>query len=170
MTGGASGIGAAIVRALEEAGVAVQVLDLDDGFDVGDPLAWESVQPAGLVCLNAGRLSGQSDLGSFDRDAYWRTLRTNVDGVVLGMARLAPAMPPGGSFVVTCSTAGLGAFPFDPVYAASKHALVGFVRSVASRLAEQGLRANLVCPGVVDTLFLPESRRQMFRELDFPLV
>ena len=49
VTGGRSGIGAAIVAALKRDGVDVQVLDLADGFDVSDPHAWESVDAVDLA-------------------------------------------------------------------------------------------------------------------------
>ena len=54
VTGGASGIGAAIVGLLRDEGAEVRALDLSDGFDVSDPAAWEEVGPVELACLNAG--------------------------------------------------------------------------------------------------------------------
>ena len=53
----------------------------------------------------------------------------------------------GGAIVITASVAGLIAWPPDPVYTISKHGLVGYVRSIAPSLAEQGITINAVCPG-----------------------
>ena len=60
VTGAAGGIGRAIVAALEAEGAAVRGLDVVDGFDVSIPEAWERVEPADLVCLNAGVLAGEA--------------------------------------------------------------------------------------------------------------
>jgi NAD(P)-dependent dehydrogenase (short-subunit alcohol dehydrogenase family) len=60
----------------------------------------------------------------------------------------------GGSIVATASLAGLGPHADDPVYAGTKHFVVGLVRSLAPRLAEQGIRINAVCPGGVETALL----------------
>ena len=74
-------------------------------------------------------------------------MAVNVDGVVLGVRRLAQVMPAGGRIVATASLAGLTAMPDDPVYAATKHAVVGFVRSVAPTLERAGSRSTRSAPG-----------------------
>jgi NAD(P)-dependent dehydrogenase (short-subunit alcohol dehydrogenase family) len=169
VTGGASGIGAAVVALLEQGGANVQVLDLRDGFDVADPSAWEAVGPAELACLNAGVVTGEADLTRVSDDAYRRILRTNVDGVVFGARRLARVMEEGSAIVVTASLAGLTATAGDPLYALTKHAVVGFVRSVAPQLAERGIRINAVAPGFADTPLLGDGRARFERE-GFPLL
>jgi NAD(P)-dependent dehydrogenase (short-subunit alcohol dehydrogenase family) len=60
----------------------------------------------------------------------------------------------GGSLLFTASTSGLQGSVFSPVYSAVKFGVVGFVRSLAKRLAPEGIRANAVCPGSVDTPML----------------
>jgi NAD(P)-dependent dehydrogenase (short-subunit alcohol dehydrogenase family) len=67
----------------------------------------------------------------------------------------------GGAIVVTASVAGLVAFPDDPYYAATKHGVVGFVRSVAPQLAAKGVRINAVCPSATDTPILDDERRAL---------
>ena len=131
VTRGASGIGAAISALLSQEGAEVQVLDLRDGFDVADPKAWEEVGPVDLACLNAGVTTGESELAAISDEAYRRILSANVDGVVLGARRLARVMAPGSAIVATASLAGLVPTPVDPIYSLTKHAVVGFVRSVA---------------------------------------
>ena len=85
VTGGASGLGAAIVARLRAEEYEVEVLDLTTGFDVSDPLAWERVGSVEVACLNAGVLGGGADPSSIDVGAYRRTLSVNLDGVVLGV-------------------------------------------------------------------------------------
>ena len=146
VTGGASGIGAAIVTRLRAEEIEVEVLDLTNGFDAGEPADWEEVGPVEIACLNAGVLGGPSDPGEISLEHYRRAMRVNVDGVVLGVRRLARVMPPGGRIVVTASLAGLTAMPDDPVYAATKHAVVGFVRSAAAPLEAAGSRSTPFAP------------------------
>jgi NAD(P)-dependent dehydrogenase (short-subunit alcohol dehydrogenase family) len=147
VTGSAGGIGRAIVAALEAEGATVRGLDLVDGFDVSDPVAWTEVEPADLVCLNAGVLAK----GDGTVDDYRRILGVNVDGVVFGVQALAPRMRDGSVFVVTASLAGLVPMESDPLYVLTKHAVVGFARSMAPVLEPRGIRINLVCPGIVRT-------------------
>jgi NAD(P)-dependent dehydrogenase (short-subunit alcohol dehydrogenase family) len=151
VTGGASGIGAAIVARLRAEGYEVESLDVVDGFDVTDPEAWERVGAVDLACLNAGVITGEADLERLTLDQYRRALGVNVDGVVLGVRRLAGVLEPGSAIVATASLAGLVGVPDDPIYALTKHAVVGFVRSVAPQLAERGVRIQAICPGWADT-------------------
>ena len=169
VTGGRSGIGAAIVAALERDGVRVDVLDIADGFDVSDPRAWEEVGAIDLACLNAGVVAAEADPARISDDQYRRILGVNLDGVVFGVRRMAQVMD-GGSLVVTASLAGLTATEPDPLYALTKHAVVGFVRSVAPKLlADRGIRLNMVNPGFVDTPLLGEGR-EAFVAAGFPLL
>ena len=160
VTGGASGIGAAVVRALEQEGATVQSLDLATGFDVSDPEAWEGVAGVEFAFLNAG-VGGSGD----DLAGYRRMLGANVDGVVFGVRRMEEVMERGGSIVVTASLAGLMPMPADPIYTLTKHAVVGYVRAIAPRLAGCGITINAVCPGFVDTpIVVPELREWIAAE------
>ena len=160
VTGGASGIGAAVVRALEGEGASVQSLDLTTGFDVSDPDAWEDVDGVDFAFLNAG-VGGSGD----DLAGYRRMLGVNVDGVVFGVRRMEQAMASGGSIVATASLAGLMPMPADPIYTLTKHAVVGYVRAMAPHLAERGIRINAICPGFVDTpIVTPELREWIASE------
>ena len=169
VTGGRSGIGAAIVSALEREGADVRVLDLADGFDVSDPHAWDDVGAVDLACLNAGVVAREHDMARISDEQYRRILGANVDGVVYGVRRLAQVMERG-SIVVTASLAGLTATEADPLYALTKHAVVGFVRSAAPQLAARGIRLNMVNPGFVDTPMLDEVGRAAFEAAGFPLL
>ena len=170
VTGGASGIGAAIVGRLEAEGFAVESLDLTTGFDVTDPSHWDAVGPVDVACLNAGVLGGPRDPVEIDVDAYRRAVAVNVDGVVLGVRRLAGVMPEGGRIVCTASLAGLMEIVDDPIYGATKHAVVGFVRSVAPTLAARGIAINVLCPGIADTPMLAPETKERFRAASFPLL
>ena len=167
VTGSASGIGAAIVDLLRDEGAEVQALDLADGFDVSDPQAWETVGAVELACLNAGVTTGEHDVSRLSDDAYRRILGANLDGVVFGVRRLADVMEPGSAIVATASLAGLVPSPADPIYTLTKHAVVGFVRSVAPQLEERGIRINAVAPGFVETPLIDAAP---FTAAGFPLL
>jgi NAD(P)-dependent dehydrogenase (short-subunit alcohol dehydrogenase family) len=166
VTGGRSGIGAAIVEAV---GPGAEILDLADGHDVSDGATWSALDgPFEAAFLNAGIVTGESDVATLSDAAYRRILAVNVDGVIFGVRELAARlMPGGGAIVVTASLAGLTDMRSDPVYALTKHALVGFVRSVAPQLSARGIRINAVCPGPVDTPLVPEEVRD---RIPWPLI
>ena len=159
MTGSAGGIGSAIVSRLQTEGFNVRELDVLDGFDVSDSNAWEHIGSVDLACLNAGVFTGESEIAALTDDQYRQALGVNVDGVVFGVRRLDRVMPKGGCIVVTASLAGLTEVADDPVYGLTKHAVVGFVRSVAPQLAARGIRIQAVCPGWADTGLTSEGFR-----------
>ena len=87
-------------------------------------------------------------------------MAVNIDGVVFGVQALCPLIEPGGAITVTASVAGLVPLPFDPFYAMTKSALVGFVRSMAKRLEDEQIRINAFCPHGIDTAIVADQLRQ----------
>jgi NAD(P)-dependent dehydrogenase (short-subunit alcohol dehydrogenase family) len=170
VTGAAGGLGRAIVERLEQEGADVLELDLVTGFDVSDPTAWQSIDRVELACLNAGVATSTADITELTAEEYRRVVAVNVDGVIYGVRRLAREMEEGDAIVVTASLAGLTGVESDPIYALTKHAVVGFVRSVAPQLAERGIRINAVCPGFADTPMVAGELRASLEEAGFPLL
>jgi NAD(P)-dependent dehydrogenase (short-subunit alcohol dehydrogenase family) len=166
ITGGRGGLGRAFAEALGDA--EVTALDLPE-FDVGDPAAWRALEGSyDAAFLNAGVVTGETEMAALTDEQYERAMRANIDGVVYGVRELAARlMPNGGSIVATASLAGLTATPMDPIYALTKHAVVGFVRSCAPQLAARGIRLNALCPGYTDT---PIVDREFFETIDVPLM
>ena len=170
VTGASGGIGQAIVERLEHEGTEVQELDLVTGFDVSDPTAWQSVDRVELACLNAGVATSTASITELTDDEYRRVIAVNVHGVVYGVRRLACVLEKGDAIVVTASLAGLTGVESDPIYALTKHAVVGFVRSVAPQLAEREIRINAVCPGFADTPMVAGELRAALEDAEFPLL
>ncbi|WDZ83570.1 SDR family oxidoreductase [Micromonospora cathayae] len=181
VTGGAGGIGAAVARRLAASGRRVVVADL--AVPAGEALAAEiggvfvrtdvtslddnrAVVAAAarlgrldVVHLNAGVSGGCGFGDEFAPDRYLRALSVNLNGVVFGVHAALPRLRGrGGTIVVTGSLAGLVGSAFDPVYATTKHAVIGLVRCLAPALAPDGIRINALCPTFVDTPFIDEAR------------
>lgn len=173
VTGGARGIGESTVRLLVGEGAEVVVADvLDDAgralaeetgsayvhLDVADPQSWREAldgRTVDLGVLNAGIGARYDDLVDLPDDVVEQVLAVNTAGVLVGTRELLRSMRGrGGAISVTASIAGLVAHTQSPVYAASKWAVVGWVRSVAPSLLADGVRINAVCPGLVDTPIL----------------
>ncbi len=103
----------------------------------------------GLVC-NVGIGAGLGMTGTTPEQ--WDTVfGVNVRSHFLLAAAALPRMPAGGSIVFISSVAGLTAGSRIPAYDASKAALTGLCRQVAAEGARQGVRANIVAPGLIDT-------------------
>lgn len=104
-----------------------------------------------VAFLNAGYGGWETDLLTAPLQGLDRILAVNLRGCLLGIRAVVPLLRPGGTIVVTASAGGLVGVRANPVYAASKHGVVGLVRSLAPTLAGRGLRINAVCPGGVRT-------------------
>ena len=188
VTGSASGVGAATVAAARTSGAEVFALDVQDAAgeaaaaacgarylhcDVSRMDAWaaaaEAISAVGQpthIHLNAGiQIAPPSaPLADYQLDAmtearYRRMMGVNVDGVVFGLKTLMPLLANPAAIVVTCSLAGITPYPVDPLYAMSKHAVAGLVRSMAPALAEQGVAIHALCPGGIDTAIIPDEQR-----------
>lgn len=183
VTGAASGLGAAVARALAARGDRVVCADVDveggteiateiDALfvecDVRDLAANETAVEATVVAhggldlayLNAGVASMIGVGDDFDLERYRHVMGVNLDGVVFGVHACLPAMRErgGGAIVATASLAGLTAVPFDPLYAANKHAVVGLVRSLGPLADTEGIRVNAVCPGFAESNIIEPIR------------
>jgi NAD(P)-dependent dehydrogenase (short-subunit alcohol dehydrogenase family) len=146
--------------------------------DVSRPGDWTAVVEAvhslgglDVVYLNAGVTTPEGDISVLTDDRYRRILAVNVDGVVFGARALVPELVArgGGALVATASLAGLIAFAADPIYAMTKHAVVGLVRALALRLTDSGITVNAVCPGMVDTPMVDDARAALTAAA-FPLI
>jgi NAD(P)-dependent dehydrogenase (short-subunit alcohol dehydrogenase family) len=158
VTGGASGIGAAIARALTSCGADVHVFDLrgNPPVDVSDSRAIEAAftrTPApDVVMVNAG-IGGPAELTSTTDEVWQRTLAINLTGAFHTIRAAASRMTPRrrGAIVLTASTNSYDGEPLLTAYNASKAGLLGILHTAAAELGPHGIRVNAVCPGLIRT-------------------
>lgn len=165
VTGGASGIGAACVRALEREGCRVAVWDLSSA---------QTVNVADFASIQAALAETESALGPVDLLVHAAAIGSGkfgfpfsnldpsdwprvLDVNIMGMVHVAQALAKGmaerkrGSMVFLASIAGQIGSQTDPPYSASKAANINFAQCLAKDLAPHGVRVNTVCPGMVKT-------------------
>jgi len=178
VTGAARGLGLAIATALSRAGAAVTLADLRDAegqaaaaalssaggqarfsrLDVTRAADWQAALPVGgvQILVNCAGITDRRGLLECDLESWRRLFAVNVEGALLGLKAVVPAMRAGGGGTVIniASAAAIGGHSFG-AYSTTKWALRGLGRSAALELAPFGIRVNTVCPG----LFMTEINR-----------
>ena len=141
---------------------------LRDAWDAALERVIESTGRIDLLHLNAGVQAsprglplGADPFKWVTPEGFRRVTTVNVLGVINGVvaARDLPADQRPADIIVTASTAGLSALAVDPLYSMSKHAVIGFARSIAPSLVPLGIRLQVICPGGVDTPLPPPDLR-----------
>lgn len=184
VTGAAAGIGRAIAQAAGDAGAHLILGDVASGplADTARELRGRGVQVVAESCdvrrmseiaalvsigsrsfshpdivfANAGIEGSLCAPWEYAEEEFMRVLDVNVVGIWRTMKAVLPAMVERGtgSIVATASAAGLVGAAGLCGYVASKHGVVGLVRSVAGSVARSGVRVNALCPGMVGTALL----------------
>lgn len=182
VTGGSSGIGLAIARALSQDGHDVTIMSrtrdrLDAAVatlgphatalvcDVTDEAAVTAAfaraaarAPIDVLVNNAGAVE-TAPLGKTSLAMWQRALDVNVTSAFLCQQQVLPAMRAAGHgrIVNIASTAALRGYAYVAAYAASKHALLGLTRATAAELLKHGITVNAVCPGYTETPLVERS-------------
>ena len=167
ITGGGSGIGAAVAQRLRADGLrvtlmgrhldrlraqqaAVQVCDVADEASVA--AAFAAVGEVDVLVNNAG----QVETASFSKtslDLWQRLLNVNLTGTFLCSRAVLPGMLARGQgrIVNVASTAALKGYAYVAAYCAAKHGVLGLTRALALEVAAKGVTVNAVCPGYTET-------------------
>ncbi len=197
VTGGASGIGLAMARALAEAGARVMIADIEEkpladavasltgnlpevrgvACDVRDAAAVERAAKTAIdafgkvhiVCNNAG-VGGSPGVDNISLNDWRWVVDINLMGVVYGIRALVPHMKShgeGGHIVNTASMAGMVSMIGFGAYTATKYAVVGLSEGLSVELAPHNIGVSVLCPGWVSTR-IGESRRNWPKEYGAP--
>lgn len=178
VTGGASGIGAAIVRELAGKGAQVMIadanlagaealagelgtatrayrIDVADADAMRELVAYTQRELGGLhYAVNNAGISGQSQpLADTELDDWHRVIDVNLNSVFYGMKYQIPAIlaAGGGAIVNMASILGSVGFAGSSAYVAAKHALLGLTKNAALEYSSQGLRVNAIGPAFIST-------------------
>ena len=186
ITGGDSGIGRAVAIAFAKEGADVAIVYLDEDGDakdtralvekhggrclllrgdVGDPafceqVIDETIRDLGrldILVNNAGEQHPQDSIDKISPEQLERTFRTNIFSMFYLTSAALPYLPKGGTIINTASVTAYRGSATLLDYAATKGAIVAFTRSLASNLADRGVRVNAVAPGPVWTPLIPST-------------
>ena len=182
ITGGGTGIGAAIARALgaegakltlvgrrrerlEEVGgeahdalVAPADVTIPEEVEAAFALARAAQGPITILVNNAGAAES-APFAKVSAEAWRRTMAVNLDALLhCCQAALPDLLAAGrGRIVTIASTAGLKGYAYSAPYVAAKHGAVGLTRAMAAELARTRVTVNAVCPGFTDTDMVAEA-------------
>lgn len=183
VTGGGSGIGAAIATALVAAGLRVTitgrrldvlqalvarfpgqmqavVADVTDEAAIAQAFAQAKAGfgPVQVLVNNAGQAHSAPFLKT-DAALWQQMLAVNLTGTFLCTQAALPDMLAAkwGRIINVASTAGLVGYAYVAAYVAAKHGVVGLTRALALEVAKKGITVNAVCPGYTETDILRES-------------
>lgn len=172
VTGGANGIGAAVAARFAGLGASGMIVDLPSGRPSPAPAGWgaaaadvrdersvaaavaaasETLGGLDTVVAAAGVVPRWQRPADLDLDDFERVLAVNVLGVAATIKHTAGLLPGGSTITVVASLNSWRGDPNLTSYAASKHAVLGIVRSAALALGPDGVRVNAVAPGPVAT-------------------
>jgi len=192
VTGGGTGIGAAIARELGGLWLAITVVgrraapleQVAAGIgeragiitaDLSEPDAARSVIAEAerargpvLVLINNAGAAESGPFGRSGADQWLRMLAINLEAAMAMSHAALPTMQHGGwgRIVNVASTAGLKGYAYAAAYCAAKHGLIGFTRALAIELAETAITVNAVCPGFTDTDLLARSVERIVSRSD----
>ena len=183
VTGGGSGIGAAVARGLTADGLEVVVADLsaDAATAVADELGGTALQldvrdeeqvssaTAGVdVLVNAAGIGSTTDAPSTPLDVWENVFAVNARGTFLCCKHAIPGMIErgGGSIVNVASVAALVGLRNRAAYSASKGAVVALTRALAIDHVKDRIRVNAVCPGTVDSPWVRRLVEESGESLD----
>ena len=194
ITGGASGIGLALGRALANRGMRIVLCDRDGAslakaaadladagaavmpvaLDVTDRAAWREAvgtvrgfAPLHLVCANAGIAPARAPLSILSPDAWDRIVAINLTGVFNTVHATAPLLREhrqGGHYVLTSSMAGMIAASPIGDYAVTKFGVSALGEALRAELAPEGIGVSVLYPGVVATPLAGDSALGMSAE------
>lgn len=186
ITGGGTGIGAAIARVLSQEGAklslagrregpldamvkelpntAAIIADITKEDDCAAMVqaAQAAHGPIDIVIANAGAASS-APVAKIGLKGWQQAIDVNLTGSFLTIsAALADVTrTPGGRIVFIASTAGLKGYPYVAAYVAAKHGVVGLMKALSVELASKGVTVNAVCPGFTDTALLDEAAEKI---------